>query len=148
VIFARTLMALITFWLVGWEARRRSGSWRIAALVTTPACIITLNNLIVRPQNWSWLPFMAFYILLSRFADLQLHKRWLLGLPVIMVFWVNAHGAFILGLAMVGIFLLGETLRTLLKQPGQLPMRSIGSLAGISLLTGLATVVSPRFDDG
>src|SRR4030042_358992 len=60
---------LPAFWLVGYEAKRRSGSWRIAALVTTPACIITINNLIVRPQNWSWLPFMAFFTLLSRFAD-------------------------------------------------------------------------------
>ena len=79
VIFTRTVMALIAFWLVGYEAKRRSGSWRIAALVTTPACIITINNLVVRPQNWSWLPFMVFFILLSRFADRQLRGRWLLA---------------------------------------------------------------------
>src|SRR3989304_4599524 len=111
VIFARTVMALTAFWLVGWGARRRSGPWRIAALVTTPACIITINNLVVRPQNWSWLPFMVFYILLSRFADGQLRRRWLLALPLIMIFWVNAHGAFILGLVMAGIFFTGEALR-------------------------------------
>jgi hypothetical protein len=145
VICARTIMGLLAFWLVGYEAKRRSGSWRIAALVTAPACIITINNLIVRPQNWSWLPFMAFFILLSRFTDQQLRGRWLLALPPIMMIWVNVHGAFILGLVLVGIFCVGEALRKLMKLPAALPMRSIGQLAGISLLTGLATVVNPRF---
>jgi hypothetical protein len=145
VIFSRTVMVLIAFWLVGFEARRRSGSWRIAALVTTPACIITINNLVVRPQNWSWLPFMAFYILLSRFANRQLRGRWLLVLPLIMIYWVNAHGAFILGLVLAGIFFLGESLRTWIKLPDALSIRNVGWLAGIGAFTGLITVVNPRF---
>ena len=32
-IFMRNLLAALSFWLVGVEARRRSGSWRIAALM-------------------------------------------------------------------------------------------------------------------
>ena len=145
VIFARTVMALIAFWLVGYEAKRRSGSWRIAALVTTPACIITINNLVVRPQNWSWLPFMVFFILLSRFADRQLRGRWLLALPLIMMFWVNAHGAFILGLVMIGMFFAGEALRSWMKLPWSLPIRSVGLIGATGLLTALATVVNPLF---
>ena len=145
VIFARTVMALVAFWLVGYEARRRSGSWRIAALVTTPACIITINNLIVRPQNWSWLPFMVFFILLSRFADRQLRWHWLLSLPLIMVFWVNAHGAFILGAVLVGMFFAGEAIRTWTKLPGALPIRSVGLIGATGILTSLATVINPLF---
>ena len=145
VIFTRTVMALISFWLVGYEAKRRSGSWRIAALVTTPACIITINNLVVRPQNWSWLGFMAFFILLSRFSDRQLRGRWLLALPLIMIFWVNAHGAFILGLALAGVFFAGEAIRTWVKLPGALPIRSVVLIGATGLLSALATVVNPRF---
>jgi hypothetical protein len=145
VIFSRTVMALIAFWLLAYEARRRSGSWRIAALVTAPACIITMNNLIVRPQNWSWLPFIVFYILLSRFADRQLRGRWLMALPLIMIFWVNAHGAFILGLVLVGIYFVGEALRAWVKLPGALTLRNVSWIAGIGLFTGLATLINPRF---
>jgi hypothetical protein len=145
VIFTRTVMALIAFWLVGYEAKRRSGSWRIAALVTAPACIITINNLVVRPQNWSWLPFMAFFIVLSRFSDDQLRGRWLLALPAIMVFWVNSHGAFILGLVLVGIFFVGEALRAWRKLPGSLPIRNLGGIAGIGAISGLATMINPLF---
>jgi hypothetical protein len=145
VIFTRTVMALVAFWLVGYEAKRRSGSWRIAALVTTPTCIITINNLVVRPQNWSWLPFMAFFILLSHFADRQLRGRWLLSLPLIMMFWVNVHGAFILGPVLVGMFFTGEAIRTWAKLPRALPIRSVGWIGATGLLTILATVVNPRF---
>lgn len=145
VIFTRTILALVAFWLVGYEAKRQSGSWRIAALVTAPACIITINNLIVRPQNWSWLPFMVFFILLGRFTDRQLNGRWLLALPVIMVFWVNAHGAFILGLVLVGIFFTGELIRGWMKLPGALTVRNAGWFGVIGLFTSLAIVINPRF---
>jgi hypothetical protein len=145
VIFTRTILALVAFWLVGYEAKRRSGSWRIAALVVAPACIITINNLVVRPQNWSWLPFMAFFILLSRYADQQLPGRWLLALPVIMVFWVNAHGAFILGSVLVGMFFAGEILRFWMKLPGYMAIRKIGLIGVTGVLTVLATVINPRF---
>lgn len=144
VIFARTVMALVSFWLVGYEAMRRSGSWRIAGLVTTPACIITINNLVVRPQIWSWLPFMTFYILLSHFTARQLKGRWLLALPLIMVFWVNAHGAFILGLALAGIFFTGEVIRLWMKLPGALSIHNTGWIAAIGTLSGLATILNPR----
>lgn len=143
--FARTLLVLIAFWLVGYEAMHRSHSWRIAALVTTPACIITINNLIVRPQIWSFLPFMVYYILLSRFAQGQLRGRWLLTLPLLMAFWVNAHGAFILGLVLVGIFFVGETLRTWMKLPGATSIRNLGWIAATGILSTLATILNPRF---
>jgi hypothetical protein len=145
VIFTRTVLALLAFGLVGYESKRRSGSWRIAALVVTPACLMTINNLVVRPQNWSWLPFMVFFILLGKYADGQLNRRWLLTLPLIMALWVNLHGAFILGIILVGIFFLGETLRTWRKLPGALLPRAVGWLGGVGLLTGLAILVNPRF---
>jgi hypothetical protein len=145
VIFARTIMVLVAFWLVGYEAQRRSRSWRIAAVVTASACVITMNNLIVRPQNWSWLPFITVFILLSRFSASQLRARWLLALPLIMVFWVNVHGAFILEIVLVGIFFVGEALRTWKKLPGFMSMRNLGWIGATGLLTGLATVINPRF---
>jgi hypothetical protein len=145
VIFARNILTLAAFWLVGYEAWRRSGSWRIAALVTAPTCLITLNNLVVRPQNWSWLPFMVFLILLSKYADGQIRGRWLLLLPLLMAFWVNVHGAFILGAVLLGIFCAGEAIRAWIKLPGALSLRKVGWIGGIGILTGLATVANPRF---
>jgi hypothetical protein len=141
----RTLLAGISFWLVGYEAHRRSGSWRIAAVVVALAYAMTLNNLIVRTQIWSWVPFMIFYILLARFSDRQLKPAWLLACPLIMIFWVNSHGAFILGLALVGIYFIGESIGALLKLSDTLEWKRIAWLAGTGMLSLLAILVNPRF---
>ncbi len=145
VIFARTLLASSTFALVGYEAQRRTGSWRLAALGVAFAGLMSLNNLIVRPQIWSWVPFMAFYILLSRYTAGKISRFWLLLCPVLMIFWVNAHGAFVLGPVLLSIFLVGETLRSLLHLEAALPWKEIGWLAIILLLSLAATSVNPQF---
>ncbi|MDX9952732.1 MAG: hypothetical protein RBT75_01480 [Anaerolineae bacterium] len=141
---ARTVLALLTFWLMATAAQRRSGSWRIAALVLAFGAVMTFNNLIVRPQIWSWLPFMAFLLLLSAFAAGRLSWRWLLVLPLVMVFWVNAHGAFILGLVLLGIFGVGEGIRRLLGRADARSWKELGGLALSGGLSALATLVNPR----
>jgi hypothetical protein len=145
VIFTRTLLATFTFALVGYEAQRRAGSWRIAALGVVFAGLMSLNNLIVRPQIWSWLPFMIFYILLSRYVDGKISRFWLLLCPVLMIFWVNAHGAFVLGPVLVGMFLAGEALRSLFHLEAALPWKKIGWLGFILLLSLITTAVNPQF---
>ena len=144
-LFARSVMAITAFALVGIEAKRQSSSWRLAALALVCVCLMTLNNLIVRPQNWSWLPFILYILLLYRYADGVLRGRWLLLCPLLMIFWVNAHGAFVLGLVLLGAFAVGEALRVLLKQDGARSWQEVGWLAAVGGLTGLATFVNPRF---
>ena len=144
-IFMRTLLFGLTLWLVGHEAKRRSGSWRIAAFVVALGFFMSLSNVQVRTQIWSWLPFIIYLILLARFSDQQLPKTWLLVLPLLMLFWVNAHGAFILGLALIGVYLIGELLSALFKLPAALPLKDVLWLALIGLMTGLATLLNPRF---
>ena len=146
-IFTRTLLFGVTLWLLGYEARRRSGSWRIAAFIVALGVVMTLSNVLVRTQIWSWLPFIIYLILLTRFSEHQLPKAWLLILPVLMIFWVNAHGAFILGEVLIGIYFLGELVRTLLKLPAALQLKDALWLALIGLFSGLAILINPRFFD-
>ncbi|MFN3929292.1 MAG: hypothetical protein ACK4OK_06630, partial [Thermoflexus sp.] len=134
VMFARNLMALLAFGLIGLEARRRSGSWRLAALSLALTAGMSLNNLIVRPQIWSWLPFIGFYLLLSRFHEGRLRPLGLLILPPLMAFWVNAHGAFLLGPILLGLFLAGGALEGLLRRSERPPLRLLVGIAALSLL--------------
>lgn len=144
-IFLRNIIAVITFGLVGIEAQARSGSWRISALVTAITGLMVLNNLPIRPQIWSWIPYVLYLILLRRFNQRKINKWWLALLPMIMVFWVNAHGAFILGLVLIGVFFIS----TFLQRRGELTtkesIREIGWIGSIGILTTFATVVNPRF---
>jgi hypothetical protein len=142
--FTRNVLAMATFALLGIEAHRRSGSWRLAGLAVVLATLMSLTNFLVRPQDFSWVPFAAMILLLGRYADGQLRPAWLWALPAIMVFWVNAHGAFMLGLVVPYCFAAGETARTLLRQERALSWRQVRWLYLACLGTVLATLVTPQ----
>ncbi len=147
-IFVRNLLALAFFALVAYEARQRSGSWRIAAFVVLLFYVMALNNLTLRTQIWAWLPFMLIALVLHRFTSGKCspsgYRQWLLLCPLLMLVWVNVHGSYILGLVLVGSYLVGEALRALFKQPGALDPTHIAWLGIASALTAAATLVNPR----
>jgi hypothetical protein len=116
-IFARNILGTLAFAMVAWESRLRSGSWRLGSLAALLAAAMTINNLNARTQNWSWLPFMATLMILGGYTAGRLRAHWLIGLPLLMLFWVNAHGAFVMGLLVAGTFVVGETIRRLLRHP-------------------------------
>jgi hypothetical protein len=143
VVIVRNLLATAAFALVAVEARRRSGSWRLAALAVLLAGAMSINNLIIRTQNWSWLPFALYVLILGAYAAGQLHARALIALPVLMAFWVNAHGAFVLGLALLAIVCAGETLRRLLRQPQAPGWERLRALYLAAAATLAATLLNP-----
>jgi len=147
IILARTLLIGITVWLVASEARRQSNSWRISAGVITFLCLMILNNLIVRTQMWAWIPFVTTYLVLKRYTDGELSWKWLFLCPISMVLWVNVHGSFILGLILPGAFFLGETISKLLKLPKVLNWHQIGWIGCTGVLSGVAVLINPRFEE-
>ena len=145
IIFFRTILIGISMWLITVEARRRSGSWRIAAVVIALLSLMITNNLLVRTQMWAWLPFTITYIVLKRYSEEKLSWHWLLLCPASMVFWVNVHGSYILGLILPAAFFVGESLRKLFRQSETLNWRQIGWMGCTGLLSGLALLFNPRF---
>jgi hypothetical protein len=145
IIFARTLLIAIAMWLIASEAHRRSGSWRISALVMAMLSLMITNNLLVRTQMFAWIPFVVTYIILKRYTDGVIRWRWLLLCPLSMIFWVNVHGSFILGLILPGAFFVGEAVQKLLRQDKTLNWTQIGFLGGTGVLSGFALLINPRF---
>jgi hypothetical protein len=142
-VLARNLLGLAGFTLVAAEARRRSGSWRLAALAALLAWAMSLNNLPARSQNWSWVPFGLYALILGAYAAGQARPRALLALPPLMAFWVNAHGAFMLGLGMLAVVTAGETLRRLIRQPEALGWDRLRPLYLAAAGTFAATLLNP-----
>lgn len=139
----RNLLGLLLFAAVAWDGQWRSGSWRLAALAALLAFLMSINNLIIRTQNWSWPLFAAYLLILRAYVESKVQPRLLLMLPLLMIVWVNVHGGFVLGPALIGIFWLGETLRRWFKQPRALPwerIRWLGAALGGSLV---AMLVNP-----
>jgi len=104
-----------------------------------------MNNLIVRTQIWAWLPFIVAYLVLTRYADGKIGWQWLILCPASMIFWVNVHGSFILGLILPGAFFAGEIISKLVKREDALDWGRIGFIGGTCLASGLALLVNPRF---
>ena len=143
VIFTRNLLGIAAYTLVALEARERSGSWRWAAAAALAAGAMTINNFPARTQNWSWLPFLLSFMILSRYSAGRAGSRWLAALPLLMIFWVNVHGAFVMGLLVAGAFAVGETLRRLTHQPRALNWLQLRWLYLACAAMGLATLANP-----
>jgi hypothetical protein len=141
--FTRNVLVIATFALVGIEAHRRSGSWKLAGLAVALAGMMAMGNLVVRPQDWAWVPFVIFAAILGRYADGQLRPIWLVALPLLMLFWTNVHGSFVLGAVLVGGGVVGEALRILLRQADALSWRKLQWLALAGFGTVLVTVINP-----
>jgi hypothetical protein len=94
------VLAAMMLWLVS-LCRRVSHSWGIAAILGVFCAAGLWQSLTIRPQTFSFLLFVALYDLLERSAG----RRWLLLLPPLMLaLWVNLHGAFPIGLALLGLY--------------------------------------------
>ncbi|MGW8178404.1 MAG: hypothetical protein ACWGQW_06510, partial [bacterium] len=98
----------------------------------------------VRPQTVSFLFFAVFYWILLRYSHGQRCFPWLL--PLLMALWVNLHGAFVLGLGLIALFLVLETVRRLSigKRSDTLSLRELKTLLFIFLVTLAATLVNPE----
>lgn len=144
IMFMRNVLVLtvMILWMI--ETRRQSGSWRLTTITVILGGGMIFNNLAIRPQLWSVLAFIICVSILNRFKEGQLSSRWLILYPLVMLFWVNVHGAFILGLVLLGIVCFGEFIRTFLKQDDHLPWRQIGWLTLTGLATFLSTLINPR----
>ncbi|NJN68042.1 MAG: hypothetical protein HC884_15695 [Chloroflexaceae bacterium] len=142
-VFARNGLGLAAFALVALEARQRSGSWRLAAGAVLLAAAMAINNLTTRTQNWSWVPFVLTFLVFSGYTRGTLRGRWLAGLPLLMLFWVNGHGAFVMGLLVGGAFVVGEGLRRLLRQPYALTWERLRALSIAWIAMIGATLVNP-----
>ena len=89
--------------------RRLGANEIVSAVLVLWAAALALPNLGVRPREVTHL-FLAVYLhqlLLYRAG--QLRRLWIL--PVVMLLWVNLHGAFVLGLGVLGLVAVGETIR-------------------------------------
>ena len=140
---ARNLLAIGLFGLVALNAHSRSASWRLAALAVVLLLLMSINNLIIRTQNWAWIPFAAFCVILAAYAAKRQKPAMLALLPMLMIIWVNVHGSFVLGLVLIAIYCAGESLRSILGHADCMSFRQLRWLYAVFVLTGLATCINP-----
>jgi hypothetical protein len=110
------------------------GNGRLAAVLTMAAAVLGMQDWAVRPQSVSFLFFGLVLFLL-----VQDHRRpggRLWWLPLIVLIWVNAHGAFVFGLVLVGSYVL-DRLWNAHRSGQKWPLRRV-FLPGLLAVTAVA----------
>lgn len=95
-----------------------------------------------RPQMLSLLFLAVYGLVVDRFIRTR-DRRLLIALPVLMLFWTNLHGGWILGLVVLFISLIGEALNRRRGHEGALEAADLKALTVAVLLTVAATFLNP-----
>ena len=141
-VFFNALMATAAFLFVYHLCLEATDKVRIAAFVAFLAAIGNYSS--IRPQTFSFFMFAAYSWVLSGYRFRRRDALW--TLPVLMVFWVNLHGAFVLGLGLVAIYIATESCRRLIdpQRRDALTPAELRKLIVMLLLCGLVTLINPE----
>jgi hypothetical protein len=127
--------------LLVWLCWRECGSVLVAGGVGAFTFLGLWQLLIIRPQTFSLLLFVALYAALEL---AQARRRWLIVPPVLMALWVNVHGGFPVGLVLVGSYLLAAVLEAALQAGWRLTCDGRVWTIGACLIASIAaTLVNP-----
>ena len=154
-IFVQALVIALAYGLLLRLCIRRTGHVRLSVgLVLLTTLPLSATNWFVRPQSYVLPIFAAFLTLLTEYRLGISRRLWLL--PLLMALWVNIHGSFVLGLALIGITFAGEVLKILERTKNQEPRTAddspelgsrfsvLGSLAFWGILTAAVILLNPR----
>ncbi|MBC7262373.1 MAG: hypothetical protein H5T63_10200 [Chloroflexi bacterium] len=139
-----TALLLATFFLILRLSLEATSKPRIASLGSLVAALVLGWYSNSRPQVYSFVFFALFYWILWGYRERRRDFLW--ALPLVMLLWVNLHGAFILGIGLIVIVLATEALRR--AWHGQsietLTPRELAKLALVLCLTSLACLANPE----
>ncbi len=139
----RTAVAVAAAALLAWLCLRRGAS-PIATMAVGALAIFAARPLFNdRPQVVTILLFTAMLCLIEQ-AE-RGRERWLLAAPLLMIPWVNFHGGFVFGPALLGLYATVSLIRWLGQWRAARPLRpSPHVLVGAIVLAVAACVVNPH----
>ena len=117
----------------------------IAALLVVLAVFASSIHFLARPHLFTWGLALIFWEILESATTTRRLRR-LFWLPVLMLLWVNIHGGFLVGLALIGLYFLGEIWQLLASQTDEesAPAGAAArALASVGVLALVATFLNP-----
>ena len=106
VCFSAAIIAA-TFVLSLHFALRRGGNLVVIFFLLILSLGAAAVHFLARPHVLSWLFTVIWFELLDSAASNEQSRNRLYWLPVLMVVWVNLHGGFVIGFALLAIYLVG-----------------------------------------
>jgi hypothetical protein len=146
VVFYTAAVMAATFVLVFHLAMRRGGSLPITLFLLVLSLGASAIHFLARPHVLSWLLTVIWFELLDSVSiggDRPKDRR-LLCLPLLMLLWVNLHGGFILGFALLGVYLVGGVIQYFTDREHRGEVRRwLKQLELVSLISLAASFVNP-----
>jgi hypothetical protein len=129
-----TLLLALAFWFV---YRRGHAPYVASGLALLLGVWAARVGFALRPQSISFLLGAAYLWILDRYKSRQ-DWRLLAALPFLMLLWVQLHGGYILGLALIGLTTLAEALDWAVGRGGLRPQQWLAPL--VAMATCVAVV--------
>jgi hypothetical protein len=142
VVFYSAAIIAATFVLTLYLALRRGGNLPVTLFLLILSLGAAAVHFLARPHVLSWLFAVIWFELLDSAASGQ--GRRVFWLPALMVLWVNLHGGFVLGFAMLLLYLVGGAMEyfTAGEKRGE-TQRWLQRLGLVTLLTLVASFINP-----
>jgi hypothetical protein len=137
VVLLAALVIMLTWGIVYYETIRKSKSFFLALVFIALGVGASQIHVLPRPHILTYLLTAIWIALLESIEDNKIRSWWLL--PFVMLLWVNLHGMFVLGIAILGIYLVGD----FLDQPSMSWFRT--NIARSLLLAGTLSVMATFF---
>ena len=141
-VFLGTSLTVAAFLLMYKLCMNATPHRRVVAMVGFVASLANYGFL--RPQTYSFLLFAAFYLVLSQYRERRRDQLWIL--PILTALWVNLHGAFVIGLGLMVLYIVCEALRRLID-PARTDALSVIHLKKLLIVLALccaATLLNPE----
>lgn len=127
---------------------RVSGTVRLSAALVILSLPVAMTNWSMRSQAFAVPLFVAYLAVLLDWRNRRLaapgvrggHRLWLL--PLLMLVWVNVHGSFVLGGALIALVFAGELLAIVIGGRDE-AVTSLKSLFAWGVVTAAAVLLNP-----
>jgi tetratricopeptide (TPR) repeat protein len=127
---------------IGWRRERAA----LTGLALGLLLAVAGDRFTPRPELPSFLCLAALLALLARFE--RRPDAWLWAAVPLQAFWVNVHGLFALGLAVLAIHLAAELVHPLVRPGESWRAARIRRLGAVSLVAALVSLANPNGLDG
>ena len=142
VVYFTAVIVALTFTLTLRLCLRRGADLPVTALLLALSLGASMIHLFARPHVLSWLFTVIWFQVLDSSEKSDGGRR-LWYLPGLMLLWVNLHGGFVVGFALLGLYLLSNAILYFRCQDADeagrfaARIRALGIVSGLSLLASL-----------
>lgn len=141
-----TALLVVSALGISFASTRRISKSPVAALILFLAALVPFaGGISPRPQLITYVFFAIFlHILLSHKYNLT--TRYLFALPALMVIWVNAHGGYFIGIALIGMFTIAEWINYSISDVRDHEQKQrLSRLTYVACATVFASIINPSF---